>query len=354
MMVVPSNWQKIATVINCSFVTAYSGSSVLVNNSQLIVEGFETSIVNTTGNEPPFEILSSQMNISHVDFAGNTTSQYHAVVLLFNSTIEVYDVRFLNLTNEQPYNHLSYNDCHVYVAVDADNYENMSSCMIFDDSNHSFSIIDLSDECLSLSPTPVICFSGANTVEVKDVGPIPIHLLHVGDMVQSSEKTFTQIYGFGHLDPNQVGTFLRISFENKDDSDLDQSTSFIELSLQHLLTIERTNGESYHIAAGNVVVGDSLWNNCSVQLIQHVVRHGVYAPLTQSGDIMVGGVVASNYVELWNVSYLRWDQHAIIHTMFGLQRLFCKYNIDTCKKEMYINGHGIVANGLVNGSSIIQ
>jgi hypothetical protein len=144
---------SIATIINCSFVnsSAPSGSAVQVNNSQLIVSGIETSLINNTGIGPPLELLSSQMNISHVIFAGNHFSEYLADILLFNSNITMYDVHFLNSTM------VPSKECHVYVAMLADDYANKSSCINVDPSNKSFPIVDLSEYCPSsptISPVP--------------------------------------------------------------------------------------------------------------------------------------------------------------------------------------------------------
>jgi hypothetical protein len=33
--------------------------------------------------------------------------------------------------------------------------------------------------------------------------------LHIGDYVMSGDDKFTQVYGFGHFDPIQDGTFLQ-------------------------------------------------------------------------------------------------------------------------------------------------
>jgi hypothetical protein len=89
---------SIASMINCSFVnnSAPSGSAVQVNYSQLIVHGIEASFVNNTGIGPPLEVLSSRLNISHTIFAGNQISEYLADILLFSSTIDMYDIHFFN------------------------------------------------------------------------------------------------------------------------------------------------------------------------------------------------------------------------------------------------------------------
>jgi Hint module len=87
-----------------------------------------------------------------------------------------------------------------------------------------------------------------------------------------------------------------------------------------------------------------------------VVRRGVYAPLTLSGDILVSGIVASDYVDLLELPMmpLLWDQHTLAHVLFGPQRIFCYYWIDTCQLEIYLNGYGPLAYCIVEFSNFIK
>jgi hypothetical protein len=217
-------YNSIVTLIDCSFVnnSAYSGSAVHVNSSNLFVHGLETSIVNNTGTAPPFEVISGRMDISHASFAGNMASKYQAAILLLDSNISYYDVHVLKTTTLPPRSRsLNKDDCDVYVAVDPKNFANKSSCLKFDESNKTFPMIDLSDSCPTLSPTdspthspthapifpphslptarppPSSCFSAYNMVEIKDGAPIPMNLVRIGHLVKSSlDGTYTQVYGF--------------------------------------------------------------------------------------------------------------------------------------------------------------
>jgi hypothetical protein len=128
--------------------SAPSGTAVQVNNSQLIVSGMKTSLINNTGISPPLAVLSSQINISHAVFAGNQVLEYLADILLFDSNITMFDVHFLNSTI------ISSKDCHVYIAMLAYDYVNKSSCLNVDPSNKSFPMIDLSDYCPSIPSSP--------------------------------------------------------------------------------------------------------------------------------------------------------------------------------------------------------
>jgi phosphate-selective porin len=66
----------------------------------------------------------------------------------------------------------------------------------------------------------------------------------------------------------------------------------------------------------DIVVGDELGDkHQNAQSICTVTRRGVYAPLTQSGDIVVSGVRAPNYVNVVVDRSLMWDQHTTAHTL---------------------------------------
>lgn len=151
--------RSVVNVVICSFVnnTAPFGSAVIVNNSMLTVDGLETTIVNNTGTGPPIEILSSQFNISTAIFAGNNISEYDATILVFNSSIEIYDVHFDKSQGRQQRRDLVENanlldDCDVHVAVYTDDFSKKFSCLKFANSNKSFPVVVFPDNCTTISP----------------------------------------------------------------------------------------------------------------------------------------------------------------------------------------------------------
>jgi Hint module len=207
--------------------------------------------------------------------------------------------------------------------------------------------------------SPTICFSSQNTIEVEDVGLIPIELLCVGDMVKLSNDKYTQVYGFGHLDHQQEGTFLRISFYTLGSNHTllgnNCTASFLQILTQHLVMIDKKK-ISYRIPFNDVVVGDILSGH-QAQMIQCVVRHGVYAPLTQSVEIMVIGILTSNYADLFHgklPSIVGWDQHIIAHTLFLPQRYFCSQYLTVCRNEIYIKGYGLLAYSIITWFKVIE
>jgi Hint module len=82
------------------------------------------------------------------------------------------------------------------------------------------------------------------------------------------------------------------------------------ISRHHLVLFKR-NSKQYHIPTEDVRVGDIL-NGQRVRAIQQVVRKGMYSPLTQSGKIVINGVLASNYVDLFRLPIFI-DQHTLKH-----------------------------------------
>jgi Hint module len=123
------------------------------------------------------------------------------------------------------------------------------------------------------------------------------------------------------------------------------------MSPGHLVMVEN-HGRRYHIPASIVKVGDIL-SGQRVQSIHEVVRRGIYAPLTHSGEIMVNSVTTSNYVDLSKWSRFL-DVHTLGHIFFYPQRCFCYYFLDICQNEMYIHGYGPLAFLLIGAGSFID
>lgn len=198
-------------------------------------------------------------------------------------------------------------------------------------------------------PTRAPCFSTMSSVEIKDQGVVSISQVKVGDYVKSSNGDFTQVYGLGHFDPDFESEFLQLYFAiSNNQSDVKAyNAEPLEVTSKHLLFVERS-GRQYPVRASDVVIGDKLSDKI-VASIGKVTRRGLYSPLTQSGDIVVSGIVASTYVDLLDYT-LGFDQHTLGHAVFAPQRMFCSYFIDTCKKESYVNGLGPLANIIVNAA----
>jgi Hint module len=157
----------------------------------------------------------------------------------------------------------------------------------------------------------------------------------IGDYVMTADGEYSQVYGFGHFDPDLEVEFLQLYLKAQNRSEEQQP---LEISSHHLLFVQKAMHQSQVIPASDVVIGDILNDGKRVESIRSVMRRGVYSPLTQSGDIIVSGVRASNYVSVvQDNKWLLWDQHTLGHAYTYPRRLFCKFYIDSCQKETYDN-----------------
>jgi Trypsin/Hint module len=216
---------------------------------------------------------------------------------------------------------------------------------------------------LETKPEIIPCFSGKNLVEVKDVGCITMDQLKIGDYVLSGHNQYTQVYGFGHYDHQKEAPFLQVYV---DDNNYDEVP--LEISSEHYMYVEREHKQII-LSAADVMIGDLVYyhnNNGEnhdnrltmkyVTKIQRVTRNGFYAPLTQSGDLIVNGIRASNYVQLFSkTDVIGWyHQNTIGEALFFPQRIFCRYFMSSCQNELYINGFGITAYMVVRLGKVMN
>lgn len=149
----------------------------------------------------------------------------------------------------------------------------------------------------SIAPTSVprspsgFCFSGENTVEVKDRGEVLMANLKLGDQVLTASGKFETVYSFGHRNENTEASFLRFAPVN------------LEMSMEHMLKIA-----GRYIPASAVEVGNFLETASGdmviVESIELVKREGVYAPFTMSGTLVVNNVKVSSYVAFQDSDHL--------------------------------------------------
>ena len=182
------------------------------------------------------------------------------------------------------------------------------------------------------SPQPG-CFSSFNTVEVEGKGFVSMDSLRIGDSVRSNKDSFSTVYGFLHLDRKVQATFYRIQVGHG---------STLELTGSHLVHIYDTSAQ-HAVQAADVKVGDILQttrgshNASVVHGVKVVHRQGLFAPLTYSGTIVVGGIVASNYVAVLDnqLGLSSSSQDVLIHAFFALRRMACSWDFARCADEKY-------------------
>jgi len=163
------------------------------------------------------------------------------------------------------------------------------------------------------------CFSAMNTVEVEDKGFISMDSLQIGDYARAANGKFSRVFSFAHLDKELETDFFQISVEGLEDP--------LEITGRHFMFVS-----DKAVRADTVKVGDMVGNNM-VSDIRTVKRNGVYAPVTESGDIMVSSVLASSYVSFLDKIYL--DENMMTHMYFAPQRVACSINFSWCENETY-------------------
>lgn len=162
-------------------------------------------------------------------------------------------------------------------------------------------------------------------MEALGKGTILIEEAKIGDSVKSSPTgTYSRIYSFAHKDHDTRGEYLRISIENEET---------IEVSDIHMLYV---GGKA--TPAKDVKVGDKMnKEQHRVINIKVVQRSGLFAPLTESGEIMVSGVHASSYVAFLDIDP-SWQVWVYDAALVPLKRV-CGLNMELCKTETYSHGY---------------
>jgi len=197
-----------------------------------------------------------------------------------------------------------------------------------------------------------LCFSKFNNVEVMNMmdggvsGSKPMDAIAVGDYVKDSSSSFSRVMSLGHVDHDQKAAFVRIATINNNNDNINNSSRQpIELTAKHMIFVKGKGA----IPADKVRVGDelntsSIGSSGKVTKIDYVVRDGVYAPITESGTIMVNDVQASSYAQFFDTdakndyhySVPSQVQNALTHFFFAPQRMICRhYDFQLCVDETH-------------------
>ena len=172
-----------------------------------------------------------------------------------------------------------------------------------------------------------MCFSSHNLVEVQGKGATRMEHLQIGDFVQTNGGGYSEVYSFLHKDNDRIAPYLQIYTATAE--------APLEVSAAHMISLASVGGQLF-VRADSVNVGDvlSTVDNVvtTVTAIEHAYRRGLFAPLTYTGDISVGGILASNYISVFSLS------HSVTHASMAPRRWFC--HLRSCEKDAY-NENGI-------------
>jgi len=181
-----------------------------------------------------------------------------------------------------------------------------------------------------------VCFSGKNQVEVEDNRAfINMESLQIGDSVRVGGGEFAKVYSFGHRNTDVAVNYLQIK--------TNELKYPLEISDIHMIFV-KIGDVTKSVVASSIKIGDILLTGnggtATVSHVKNVQRIGAYAPFTTSGDIIVNGILASNYVSLLDeVDVLPVSMQWIAHTFKAPHRMLCSLNFSICHNETYnING----------------
>lgn len=160
--------------------------------------------------------------------------------------------------------------------------------------------------------------------------------LRLGDHVMVSDGRYEEVYSFGHYQAAIKAQLLEIAFVGE--------ASPLQISPDHLLFIS----PQHTVQASSLHAGDSVLKATAstdtpfhiVKSIRNITGHGLYAPFTASGALVVNGVVASCYVgfgqsgsiELLGGISLSYQMLANLYET--PHRIWCKY-WSSCHVENY-------------------
>lgn len=176
------------------------------------------------------------------------------------------------------------------------------------------------------NPPSQTCFSAKAEVQVEGVGVVRMDALKIGDSILTSSNVYSKVYTFGHYSPEGKMDVVEIRTNHMDKA--------LEVSPLHMLYVNKKL-----VPASQVKVGDILTSvNGLVAKVQsvrtvHGVK-GVYAPHTVEGNLVVNGVVASNYITLPELEGTNFEFQAFLqHLAMGPYRAYC-FTVG-CENETY-------------------
>nr|CUS58508.1 hedgehog B transcription factor [Cupiennius salei] len=156
------------------------------------------------------------------------------------------------------------------------------------------------------------CFHGTSQVITK-TGKKFLHELEVGEEILSSEDSrvlsFSKVIGFLHRDPYFPTNFIRLHTSNH--TLLVTNKHLVFQRNEAVFAEEIITGDVVLIASNNGTLSESV-----VTAVNYSYLRGVYAPMTETGTVVVDGILNSCYAVI--------DNHDLAHFAFLPLRLMHK------------------------------
>lgn len=175
------------------------------------------------------------------------------------------------------------------------------------------------------------CFPSHAQVDVKGKGTVALYSLEIGDFVLARNGQYALVYSLAHFDRDSEAIFVQVTLDGI-------RGNVFEITAGHLLFIHRA-GTIQARAASTLRVGDELIDasGSTVKVIEitSVVRRGVFAPFTTTGDIVVNGILASTYATVNGRDRLpeTIPYQLLAHILVTPRRLYCRWI--RCENEVY-------------------
>lgn len=141
------------------------------------------------------------------------------------------------------------------------------------------------------------CFPGDSTVTISDGSTVMIKDLKVGTHVLSDSGTFSPVFMFGHRDTKSWMPVIEIRAAG--------SSGTVRMSPGHYLYVDGRLRTAEKVVVGDMVT-TATGESVPVIEVTKSVGHGMYAPTTMSGSLVVDGVLASAYTNAVHPSVAHW------------------------------------------------
>ncbi len=151
--------------------------------------------------------------------------------------------------------------------------------------------------------------------------------LNINDMVLTNENTFSKVITFLHKIESINAKFIRLYYN--------QEQSHITLTPKHLISVKSDNKNEFdYIPANQVQIGDELSHfdiefkkiqTVKVNRIELLESNGIYAPLTESGTLIVDNI----YVSCYSLVKSHQAAHFFFNILFIIKK-FILISSDAC------------------------
>eukprot|EP00929_Paragymnodinium_shiwhaense_P027692 TRINITY_DN1619_c0_g2_i1.p1 TRINITY_DN1619_c0_g2~~TRINITY_DN1619_c0_g2_i1.p1 ORF type:complete len:384 (+),score=37.08 TRINITY_DN1619_c0_g2_i1:76-1227(+) len=170
------------------------------------------------------------------------------------------------------------------------------------------------------------CFAGSTLLQVAEKGTELLSNVQIGDRILTQVTDglleYEAVLSFIHEDPSAGGNYLLVTHSGGELHMSENHLIFVEGSYRHSVRANELRvGDQLRAATAAGSEGQAMPTTfvLSVRLVEG--KSGMYAPLVASGNIVVGGVVASVYASAsssWTLS------HTASHAAFFLCRSAAK------------------------------